>query len=135
MTDFPNPTVLGKKGVIAIPHLGASTEESEDNCAVAAVKQVKDFLENGNLTNCVNYPNCQMGICASASRIGIFHENIKSMISQFTTALSHTNITNMSNVSRGNLAYTLLDLDNQLPEQTIREIEAINGVHRVYVAK
>ncbi|MBE6934410.1 MAG: 3-phosphoglycerate dehydrogenase [Ruminococcaceae bacterium] len=135
VTDFPNPTVLGKSGVIAIPHLGASTEESEDNCAIAAVKQVKDFLENGNLTNCVNFPNCQMGICASASRVGIFHENIKSMISQFTAALAHTNIANMSNVSRNTLAYTLLDLEEPLTEDTIRAIEAIDGVYRVYVVK
>ena len=135
VTDFPNPTVLGKKGVIAIPHLGASTEESEDNCAVAAVKQVRDFLENGNLTNCVNFPNCNMGVCTSASRVGLFHDNVKSMISQFTTALSHTNILNMSNVSRNTLAYTLLDLEAPLPEETIREMEAIPGVFRVYVVK
>ncbi|MBE6958525.1 MAG: 3-phosphoglycerate dehydrogenase [Ruminococcaceae bacterium] len=135
VTDFPNPTVLGKKGVIAIPHLGASTEESEDNCAVAAVKQIREFLENGNLVNCVNFPNCNMGVCTAASRVGVFHENVKSMISQFTTALSHTNILNMSNVSRGTLAYTLLDLEEKLPEETIRAMEAIPGVFRVYVVK
>ena len=135
VTDFPNPTVLGKPGVIAIPHLGASTEESEDNCAVAAVKQVRDFLENGNLTNCVNFPNCNMGICTAAARVGVFHDNVKSMISQFTTALSHTNILNMSNVSRGSLAYTLLDLEEKIPEETIRTIEAIPGVFGVYVVK
>lgn len=135
VTDFPNPTILGKKGVIAIPHLGASTEESEDNCAVAAVKQIQDYLENGNLTNCVNFPNCQMGICTAASRVGVFHENVKSMISQFTTALSHTNILNMSNVSRGTLAYTLLDLEEPLPEETIQAMKAIPGVFRVYVVK
>ena len=135
VTDFPNPTILGKKGVIAIPHLGASTEESEDNCAVAAVKQIQDYLENGNLTNCVNFPNCQMGICTAASRVGIFHENVKSMISQFTTALSHTNILNMSNVSRGTLAYTLLDLEEPLPEETVQAMKAIPGVFRVYVVK
>ena len=135
VTDFPNPTVLGKKGVNAIPHLGASTEESEDNCAVAAVKQVRDFLENGNLTNCVNFPNCQMGICTAASRVGVFHENVKSMISQFTTALSHTNILNMSNVSRNTLAYTLLDLEEPLDEATVQAMQAIPGVYRVYVVK
>ena len=135
VTDFPNPTVLGKKGVIAIPHLGASTEESEDNCAVAAVKQIRDFLENGNLTNCVNFPNCQMGVCTAASRVGVFHDNVKSMISQFTTALSHTNILNMSNVSRGTLAYTLLDLEEPVSEATIRSMEAIPGVLRVIVVK
>lgn len=135
VTDFPNPTVVGKPGVIAIPHLGASTEESEDNCAVAAVKQVKDFLENGNLTNCVNFPNCQMGVCTTASRVGIFHENVKSMISQFTTALSYTNISNMCNVSRDTLAYTLLDLEGPVSEETVRSIEAIPGVLRVYVVK
>lgn len=135
ITDFPNPTVLGKTGVIAIPHLGASTEESEDNCAVAAVKQVKDYLENGNLTNCVNFPNCDMGICKSAGRVGVFHENVKSMISQFTTALSHTNILNMRNVSRDMVAYTLLDLEESVPEETIRAMEAIPGVYGVYVVK
>ena len=135
VTDFPNPTVLGKKGVIAIPHLGASTEESEDNCAVAAVKQTRDFLENGNLTNCVNFPNCQMGVCTAVSRVGIFHENVKTMISQFTTALSHTNIANMSNVSRGTLAYTLLDLEEPLSKETIQALEAIPSVFRVYVVK
>ena len=135
VTDFPNPTVLGKKGVIAIPHLGASTEESEDNCAAAAVKQVRDFLENGNLTNCVNFPNCQMGVCTAASRVGVFHDNVKSMISQFTTALSHTNILNMSNVSRGTLAYTLLDLEEAVSEETIRNMQAIPGVLRVFVVK
>ena len=135
VTDFPNPTVLGKKGVISIPHLGASTEESEDNCAVAAVKQIRDFLENGNLTNCVNFPNCQMGICTAASRVGVFHDNVKSMISQFTTALSHTNILNMSNVSRGTLAYTLLDLEEAVSEETIKNMEAIPGVLRVIVVK
>ena len=135
VTDFPNPTVLGKPGVIAIPHLGASTEESEDNCAVAAVKQIKDFLENGNLTNCVNYPNCQMGVCTAPGRIGVFHENVKSMLSQFTTALSHTNILNLSNVSRNTLAYTLLDLEESVPEDTIRAIEAIPGVFGVYVVR
>ena len=135
VTDFPNPTVLGKPGVIAIPHLGASTEESEDNCAVAAVKQVKDFLENGNLTNCVNFPNCQMGRCTSASRVGIFHENIKSMISQFTSVMTHVNIINMSNVSRNTLAYTLLDLEERPCEETIAAMEAIPGVYRVYVVK
>ena len=135
VTDFPNPTVLGKPGVIAIPHLGASTEESEDNCAVMAVKQVKDFLENGNLTNCVNYPNCQMGVCATAGRLAVFHENVKFMISQFTAALSHTNIVNMRNVSRGAMAYTLLDLEEAVSEETVHAMEAIPGVFRVLVIK
>ena len=135
ITDFPNPTVLGKPGVIAIPHLGASTEESEDNCAVMAVQQVQDFLENGNLNNCVNFPNCQLGICSTASRVGIFHENVKSMISRFTTILSHTNIAHMRNASRGDLAYTLLDLEDQLSEDTIRELQETQGVFRVCVFK
>ena len=135
ITDFPNPTVLGKTGVIAIPHLGASTEESEDNCAVMAVQQVQDFLENGNLNNCVNFPNCQMGICTTASRIGIFHENVKSMISRFTTILSHTNIAHMRNASRGDLAYTLLDLEDQVSQDTIQELQAAQGVFRVCVFK
>lgn len=135
ITDFPNPTVLGHPGVIAIPHLGASTEESEDNCAVMAVQQVQDFLENGNLNNCVNFPNCQMGICTTASRVGIFHENVKSMISRFTTVLAHTNIAHMRNASRGDLAYTLLDLEDHITQETIQELENTNGVFRVCVFK
>ena len=135
ITDFPNPTVLGKPGVIAIPHLGASTEESEDNCAVMAVQQVQDFLENGNLNNCVNFPNCQMFICTTASRVGIFHENVKSMISRFTTILSHTNIAHMRNASRGDLAYTLLDLEDQVSQETIRELQEAQGVFRLCVFK
>ena len=92
-------------------------------------------MENGNLTNCVNFPNCQMGVCTAASRVGVFHDNVKSMISQFTTALSHTNILNMSNVSRGTLAYTLLDLEEAVSEETIRNMENIPGVLRVIVVK
>lgn len=135
VTDFPNPTVVGKTGVITIPHLGASTEESEDNCAVAAVKQIRDFLENGNLTNCVNYPNCQMGICTSVSRVVVFHENVKSMISRFTAILAHTNIANMCNASRNNLAYTMLDLEESLSEETLQSLTQVEGVYRVYVVK
>ena len=89
----------------------------------------------GEEDNNVNFPNCNMGICVSAARVGVFHDNVKSMISQFTTALSHTNILNMSNVSRGTLAYTLLDLEEKIPEETIRAIEAIPGVFGVYVVK
>ena len=135
VSDFPNTKTVGKPGVILTPHLGASTEESEDNCAVMAVKQLKDFLENGNIRNSVNYPNCNMGVCECASRIAIYHKNVKSMISQYTTLLSGTNIINMSNTSRGSYAYTLLDLEDPVSEETIEKLRAIDGIIRVRVVK
>lgn len=135
VSDFPNTTTVGKKGVILTPHLGASTAESEDNCAVMAVKELQNFLENGNIRNSVNYPNCDLGICAAASRIAIYHRNVKKMISQFTDVLSDTNIQNMSNTSKGAYAYTLLDLDSALPEELVEQLRAIDGVVKVRVVK
>ena len=135
VSDFPNPKTIGKKGVIVVPHLGASTAESEDNCAVMAVKELKDFLENGNISNSVNYPNCNMGVCQSASRIAIYHQNVKKMISQFTNILSDNNIANLSNTSRGAYAYTLLDLEDSVSPETVRSLEAVDGVMRVRVVK
>ena len=135
VSDFPNPKTVGKKGVIVIPHLGASTEESEDNCAVMAVNELMDFLENGNIKNSVNYPNCNLGICNSACRVAIYHKNIKKMISQFTLLLSDTNIANMSNSSRGAYAYTMLDLEDKISPDTLRRLEAVEGVIRVRIVK
>lgn len=135
VSDFPNTKTIGKKGVIVVPHLGASTAESEDNCAVMAVNELMDFLENGNIKNSVNYPNCNLGVCTSAGRIAIYHKNIKKMISQFTAILADTNIQNMSNTSRGEFAYTLLDLEDQIPEETVKQLEAVDGVLRVRVVK
>ena len=137
VTDFPNDRTASMPGVIAIPHLGASTEESEDNCAKMAVRQVMNYLENGNIVNSVNYPNCDMGICTKAGRITILHRNIPNTLSQFTTALAkeNINISDMLNRSRGEYAYTMLDLDHPTPEAAIKEISAINGVLRVRVIR
>ncbi len=137
VTDFPNPTTAGKKGCIVIPHLGASTEESEDNCAVMAVKQLKNYLENGNIINSVNYPTCDMGLCAQAGRIAIFHKNIKNMIGKFSTILgdNEINITDMINKSRGENAYSMLDLEAPVTEEIVKALEAVEGVFRVRVVK
>ncbi|MDD6661118.1 MAG: 3-phosphoglycerate dehydrogenase family protein [Lachnospiraceae bacterium] len=135
VSDFPNTTTVGKPGVIVTPHLGASTAESEENCAVMAVKELRNFLENGNIKNSVNYPNCDLGICESASRLAICHKNVKGMISRFTDVLADTNIHNMSNASKGDFAYTLLDLDSVVSPQELAQVEAIEGVLKVRVVK
>ncbi len=137
VTDFPNDRTASMPGVIAIPHLGASTEESEDNCAKMAVRQVMNYLENGNIINSVNYPNCDMGVCTKAGRITILHRNIPNTLSRFTTALAkeNINISDMLNRSRGEYAYTMLDLDHPTPQSAIDEITAIDGVLRVRVIR
>ena len=135
VSDFPNPTTVGKTGVIVTPHLGASTAESEENCAVMAVKELRNFLENGNIKNSVNYPNCDLGICESASRLAICHKNVKGMISRFTDVLADTNIHNMSNASKGDFAYTLLDLDSAVSPEELAQVETIEGVLKVRVVK
>ena len=137
VSDFPNPTTAGQKGCIVIPHLGASTEESEDNCAVMAVDEIKDYLENGNIRNSVNYPACDMGICSKPGRIAIFHKNIANMISQFTSIFGAEgyNISDMTNKSRGDVAYTLLDVESAVSADTVEKLEKINGVFRVRIVK
>ena len=137
VTDFPNQRTAGMKGVIAIPHLGASTEESEDNCAKMAVRQVMDYLENGNIVNSVNYPNCDLGICNKAGRVTIMHKNIPNSLSQFTTAVAseNINISDLLNRSRGEFAYTMLDLDHPAPESVIEKLKGIDGVLRVRVIR
>ena len=132
---FPNTVTAGHKGVILTPHLGASTEESEDNCAKMAVDELVDFIENGNIRNSVNYPKCDMGVCSGTSRIAICHRNKKQMISQFTTILADTNIMNLSNTSRGDYAYTMFDLDAPASEQEISQLGAIDGVYRIRIVK
>lgn len=133
VSDFPNPTTAGHKNCIVIPHLGASTEESEDNCAVMAVKELKDYLENGNITNSVNYPNCSMGEKGDSPRIAILHKNITNMIGQITSVLggAGVNIDNMTNKSRGSYAYTLLDLEQPVSADVKEQLEAIEGIIRV----
>ncbi len=136
VTDFPNPTTAGHDGCIVIPHLGASTEESEDNCAVKAVLELKDYMENGNINNSVNLPNCDMGIC-DGPRIGIFHMNVANMISQFTTVLGDAgyNISDMTNKSKGDYAYTLIDLEDDITDDLVKKLDKIEGVTRVRVVR
>ncbi|MBQ3545613.1 MAG: phosphoglycerate dehydrogenase [Lachnospiraceae bacterium] len=137
MTDFANPLSVKMEGAIVTPHLGASTEESEDNCAVMAVNEIRDFIENGNIKNSVNYPACDMGICNKAGRVTICHKNIPNMISQFTSAFAadNINISDMVNKSRGDYSYTMLDLDVSASDHIVKTIEAIDGVIKVRVIK
>ena len=135
ITDFPNARTAGMEGVIAIPHLGASTEESEDNCAKMAVRQVMDYLENGNIVNSVNFPTCDMGICTKACRIAILHKNIPNTLSQFTTVLAkdNINISDLLNRSKGEYAYTMLDLDSVPGNDAVESLRQIEGVIRVRI--
>ncbi|CUM72693.1 D-3-phosphoglycerate dehydrogenase [Blautia hydrogenotrophica] len=137
VTDFANPVVAGKKGVLVIPHLGASTAEAEENCAIMAVKELRDFLENGNIRNSVNFPNCDMGVCKGRSRVAITHRNIPNMISQFSKILGDEgmNIADMTNKSRGEYAYTLMDMEAEIPEKAIEALESVEGVSRVRVVR
>lgn len=137
VSDFPNPTTAGQDGCIVIPHLGASTEESEDNCAVMAVKEMMDYLENGNIINSVNYPKCDMGVCSQAGRVAIFHKNIANMITKFTACFGDNgiNITDMMNKSKGEVAYTMLDIETVASADIIRKLQSIEGVFRVRVVK
>ena len=137
VTDFPNTTTAGKEGCIVIPHLGASTEESEDNCAVMAVKELKNYLENGNIINSVNFPNCDMGVCSQVSRVAVIHKNTSGMISNFTTVFGKhaINITDMTNKSKGDFAYTMLDLESKVSDDVLNELRNSEGVIRVRVVK
>ena len=137
VSDFPNPVTAGKEGCIVIPHLGASTEESEDNCAKMAVEELMDYLENGNIINSVNYPKCDMGICTQAGRVAIFHKNIANMITKFTACFGDNgiNISDMTNKSRGEVAYTMLDIETPASREIIEKLQSIDGVFRVRVVK
>ena len=137
VSDFPNTTTVGAKGCIVTPHLGASTAESEDNCAIMAVREIRDYLENGNITHSVNYPDCNMGACLTAGRIGILHKNVKGMIAQYTTILGEAdiNVSDMTNKAKGDYAYALLDLDSPVTDEVVAKLRAIEGVLRVRVVK
>lgn len=137
VTDLPTPKMVGVEGVIAVPHLGASTSEAEDNCAVMAVKEIMDYLENGNIRNSVNYPACDMGVCMQAGRIAINHKNRPNMLGQFTSALANENIniSDMINKSRKEYAYTLMDIETPTTGQIIKKLEAIDGVLKVRIIK
>ena len=137
VSDFPNPVTAGQPGCIVIPHLGASTEESEDNCAVMAVEELMEYLENGNIKNSVNFPGCDMGICSQAGRIAIFHKNIANMITKFTACFgdNNINIADMTSKSKGEVAYTMLDLESVPTADIVEKLNGIEGVFRVRVVK
>lgn len=135
VTDFPNPRITGVKNTIVIPHLGASTEESEDNCAKMAVKETIDFLENGNIRNSVNYPNCDMGCRGEKTRITILHRNVPNMIGQFTSILADAkiNISDMTNKSKKEYAYTMIDVEGEVSEDVTDRLNKVNEVLRIRV--
>lgn len=137
VTDFPNVKIAGVDNVITLPHLGASTAESEDNCAIMAVQQIKDYIENGNIKNSVNYPACDAGVCQAESRITVCHKNIPNMITQFTGAFSSKgiNVSDMVSKSRGDWAYTILDLSEKADDSILKAIEEIDGVVKVRAVK
>ena len=137
VSDFPNATTAGKKGCLVIPHLGASTEEAEDNCAVMAVKEMRDYLENGNIVNSVNYPACSLGAANKAGRVAICHKNEANMIGTFTSILGNAkvNIDAIANKSRGDFAYTLIDTDSAIPADVVAALASSSAVIRVRVIK
>ena len=133
VTDFPNEHIRDMEGVLAIPHLGASTEESEDNCALMAAEELMDYIENGNITNSVNFPNCDMGICRVTLRVALLHSNKPNMIGQISAVLAakDINISDLTNKSKGKYAYTLVDLDSELDEDAEAALKKIDGMKRV----
>ncbi len=133
VTDFPNEHIRDMEGVLAIPHLGASTEESEDNCALMAAQELMDYIENGNITNSVNFPNCDMGICRVTLRVALLHSNKPNMIGQISAVLAakDINISDLTNKSKGKYAYTLVDLDSELDEDAEAALKKIDGMKRV----
>ena len=134
VTDFPTEEVINTPGVVAIPHLGASTEESEDNCAVMAANELDDYLKNGNIKNSVNYPNVEMPR-SGAARICVLHQNVPSILTKITAAVADEglNIENMTNKSKGENAYTVLDVSSTPSEDAIARISAVEGINRVRV--
>lgn len=137
VTDFPNTTTAGMEGAIVLPHLGASTEEAEDNCAVMAVQELRNYIENGNIINSVNYPACDMGMCQTAGRVAVCHKNVPAVISKITSVMgnAHINIEEMANKSRSEYAYSLLDIDKTADEAVVEQLAAIEGVIKVRVIK
>ncbi len=137
VSDFPNPVTAGAEGCIVIPHLGASTEESEENCAKMAVKEMIDYLTNGNIKNSVNYPKADMGVCQTKGRVTIHHKNVTNMITRFSGLFSEAgiNISDMVNSSKGEYAYTMIDVDSDIPKDFADKLSAIDGVIRVRLIK
>ena len=137
VSDFANTITAGQEGCIVMPHLGASTEEAEDNCAKMAVDEVRNYLENGNIINSVNFPNCDMGVCNTEGRIAILHANQANMIAKFSSIFGELgiNISDFTNKSKGNYAYTLADADSPITEEIAKKLSLIEGVIRVRVVK
>ena len=134
VVDFADSETVNQPGIINIPHLGASTAESEDNCAVMAAQELADYLENGNILNSVNFPNCSLPE-DNIGRIAIAHKNIPNVIAKFTEALSSVNISDMINKSKGELAYTIINTDHAIPAEAIEKLNQIDAVIRVRVIK
>lgn len=132
LTDFPSKELLHNPKIIALPHLGASTDESEDNCALMAVNQLKDYLENGNITNAVNLPNINLER-SMGTRITLFHLNVPTMIAQISNNLSSLNIINLTNKSQDNYAYTIVDIDGVCDDVIKKSLEAIPGILRIRI--
>ncbi len=130
VTDFPSADLLGVEGVIPIPHLGASTEESEDNCAIMASQQIKDYLETGNIRNSVNFPTCELSVKAGHKRLIIANKNIPNMISEITSLLADNsiNIGDMLNKSKGDLAYNIIDIDGEVSQDVLDKLQAVDGI-------
>ena len=137
VSDFPNNTTAGKSGCVVTPHLGASTEESEDNCAVMAAQEIRNYLEHGNIRNSVNYPNCDMGECTTEGRVAVLHKNSKGVIGKFTSIFGECdiNIANMTNKSKGDYAYSMFDLDTPMTQEAVSKMKAMNGVLKVRIVK
>lgn len=137
VTDFPNAKSAKMEKAIVIPHLGASTQESEDNCAVMAANELVDYLENGNIKNSVNFPSCDMGVCQAEGRVAILHKNVPNMIGQITSAFAKNgyNISDLTNKSKASRAYTLIDIESKASEKLVDELNAIDGVLKVRVIK
>ena len=133
VTDFPSDEMLGVENVVVIPHLGASTPEAEDNCAVMVAHQMRDFLENGNVTNSVNFPACKLPRIDGCFRVTVIHKNVKNVLNSVTGIVSGkgVNIANMLSQAKGDYAYLILDLDEALDDATIKEIESLEPVIRV----
>ena len=127
VVDFPNEETINQKGIIAIPHLGASTEESEDNCAIMAARQIADFLENGNIVNSVNFPNCSLPV-GSVGRVAIIHKNVKNVIGKFTEVLSEVNISDMVSKSKNDIAYTIMNTDHEITADAVKALSDIDEV-------
>ena len=137
VTDFPNPAVMKMPNVIATPHLGASTAKSEDNCAVMAVDEIRNYMENGNIVNSVNYPNCDAGVCDTKGRITVCHKNVPAMLNRITNVFSEANINiaHMTNKSRGDYAYCIFDIDSESSVDVADKLSAVDGVLKVRIIK